>query len=181
MHDHPGQVSSDSGTNLLVNLGGWTGEYPNTWTQCYRTIILFDTSSILPSDTLISAFLAVRGDGKTQSNIAGTSINVFSSNPAVNDDLVATDYSTLGSIPLAAAIAFADFNDTGFNIWPLNDAGLQAIAKSGITKLALREATYEAPNVPPAWVPNIISSFLMASSQPGITVSPYLSVTYKPA
>ena len=130
-----------------------------------------------------SAVLTVYGSGKSDGLNISPTINVFASNPASNTQLIPADYATLGSTPLCdTPITYADFK-TGTpgdpNTFALNAAGLAAISKTGITKLGLREASYDAPDIaPPPWVADKMSAITSWSADKGGLYKPKLVVTY---
>ena len=121
----------------------------------FRAYLLFDTSSIPDGATIISATLRVFGTAKLDTRPWGDlTWNVFSSDPNTDTALVVGDYSLVGATPFAGPIDHADYDIAGFNTFVLNAAGLAAISDTGITKYSIREATYDAPDIEPAWANN---------------------------
>lgn len=178
IRDGAGNGAVDDDTNLFIRVDGAAIGHDGMYDYINRAILLFDTSSIPAMATIVSATLMVYGTSSEQRNITGITLNVFSSNPANNTVLVPADYGTLGTIPLATAIAFADFDAAGWNTFTLNAAGRAAIKKAGITKLGLREATYDAPDNEPTWIADIHASFMVATSEVAAQ-KPKLTVTYR--
>ena len=173
-----GAAAIDSADGLFVQFNSFTSA--NTWRHIFRAILLFDTSSI-PDDAIItSATLSIYGSVKTDTGSYAPTINVYASLPASSTALIGSDYSTLGTTALATAIAYASWSTTGYNDFTLNAAGIAAINLSGITKLGLREATYDAPNNAPTWVSGTGAKMEGWSAEKGTTFRPKLTVTYNP-
>ncbi len=176
----PGSGSDDSSDYLNATI--YSGELLDKWDQIYRSILLFDTSTLPDDCTIISAILSVYGNSKSDNLNISPTLNVFASNPASNTALVKEDYATLGSTPFCdTPIAYADFK-TGTpgdpNAFTLNAAGLSAINKTGVTKLGLREASYDAPDIAPAWIADKHSTMVAWSADKGGDYRPKLVVTY---
>lgn len=176
-----GGASQDSTKYLNATI--YSGDWVDHWDIIYRSIILFDTSALPDGCTILSAVLTVYGEGKSDGLNISPTINVFASNPSSNTALIAADYATLDSTPLCdTPIAYADFN-TGTpgdpNTFALNATGLALISKTGITKLGLREATYDAPDNAPAWTADKVSSMVAWSADKGGDYRPKLVVTYE--
>jgi len=148
----------------------------------HRSIFLFDTSA-LPDDCVItSARLTVYGYTKlNEGSWANLKLNVYASAPASETALAAGDFDSLGSTPLCDTdLDYDDFDSgNGANTFALNADGLAAISKTGITKLGLREVTYDVGGASPTWVTNkrmIFNGYFADKS--GDDYPPVLSVTY---
>lgn len=176
----PGSAKDDTSNYLNATL--YSDDLADTWLRIYRAILLFDTSPLPDAATILSAILTIFGEGKLDNLNISPTLNVFASNPASNTQLQASDYATLGSTPFCdTPIAYADFK-TGTpgdpNTFNLNAAGLAAISKTGVTKLGLREASYDAPDTAPAWIADKYSSIVAWSADKGGDYRPKLVVTY---
>jgi len=151
------------------------------WQSLIRAIMLFDTSR-LPDDCIIdSATLRLWGRlGYDKLGIT-PSLNIYSSNPALDTAIVAGDFDSLGDSPLATAILHADWNPAGPNVFTLNAAGLATISKTGITKLGAR-LVCDAENAEPAWLAGQLgSTFNFYGAEPsggGYCYPPKLTITY---
>lgn len=145
----------------------------------YRAIVrsayLFDTSA-LPDNAVISdAVYSNYGELKGHA-VWSPTVNVFASTPASNTDLVIGDYDQFGVTGFSTSQAISTLSITGYNDWTLNASGLAAISKTGITKLALREAAYDAPNSAPGGTGNVY--YAGYYSEQGAGFKPKLVVTY---
>ena len=143
-----------------------------------RAFLLFDTSPIPDSAIVVSATLRVFGTAKLDQKPWGDlTLNAFSSDPATDTNLITADYDEVGSTPFSdTAIAFAGYDIAGWNTLTLNAAGVAAISVTDITKLSMREATYEGPDIEPAYNANSEASFKFQSAD-GAN-APELAVTF---
>ena len=132
----------------------------NKYDDLSRSIFLFDTSSLGLANVIISAEFRfylrwTSGWGPDEGSPpwgADSYLNVFSSNPASNTNLVAADYAIarFGSTPFSEAKRWEDMS-SGYYTFVLNADGLAAISRTGITKLALRESIYDAAGATPPY------------------------------
>ncbi len=149
------------------------------WAWLSRIILLFDTSSLPNGAIIVEASLRVYVHNFSDTLGANPTFNVFTSNPASNTALVPADYSQLGNAPLATPIAFADIVGNAYNTFTLNAAGRALINKAGITKLGIREASYDALDIEPGWLWfKHIRFDINTADHPGGN-PPELVVTYK--
>jgi hypothetical protein len=129
-----------------------SGSTSNLWRWLTRGVLLFDTSS-LNGKTLVGATLLPYCSSKAMEvSRPDFSVGVFSSNPASDDELVASDFSTLGTTILSEEKAYDYFTEGYYGRLTLNSSGLAAINKTGITKLGIRENYYDAQGNTPPWV-----------------------------
>lgn len=170
-------------TDDVFSLGAYlqADDAVDEWQQLGRAIMLFDTSS-LPDDCVIeSATLRLWGRSGADNLGISPSLNIYSSNPASNTAVIAGDYDSLGTTPLATAIAHASWNQAGINIFTLNAAGIAAISKTGITKLGAR-LVCDATDSEPAWsAGQKQSSFNFYSAEPtgtGYCYPPKLTIIF---
>jgi len=150
LHGGPGEHAADDegAGNVYAGCGFGSDKY----NRIERLILLFDTSILLPGWSVIQATLSPVLQQFATPPGWNLAINVYTSNPASNIALVPGDYATLGSTPLSTTKYYpALFTKKRYD-FPLNPAGKAAIVKGGITKLGLREATYDAANIPPPWL-----------------------------
>ncbi len=119
--------------------------------RCHRGIFLFDTSALPDGITITSATFSVYGTSKSRSGAVITpNINVYSSAPASNTNIVAGDYDSFGSTAFSdTPIDYDAWSITGYNDFTLNAAGIAAISLTGITKLGLRNANYDVAATEP--------------------------------
>ena len=93
--------------------------------------------------------------------------------------MVASDYATLGSIPLSSPITHDDWVLTAWNDFILNAAGLAAIVKGGITKLGTRNPEYDVAGVAPSWAVYASAVIASRSAEDFSGHKPKLVVTYQ--
>lgn len=178
MHDCPGDTFADAGVEFTI----WIAAYrnPGTWDVIDRSILLFDTSSIGPGHTILSARLRVKTKRRTF-NAEGWSpmLVVVSSLPFLNTSLRPFDYATLGTIPFSNVRGWARFVPESTNYFDLNADGLLAIDPEGITKLGIREHMYDRANSPPGWVRRgTVRIDLYSAENVDEPYKPRLEVTY---
>jgi hypothetical protein len=141
-----------------------------------RSIFLFNVSI---AGTIAGAVFSVFGCGKLDGSSSAPNINLYSSNPAANNVLQAGDFDSLGSTPFCdTPVTYAGWNTAGYNNFTLNAAGLSAVPVSGIAKLGLRNANYDAANSAPAWVSAQVSHLQGYASEQGTGYKPKLVITY---
>lgn len=162
---------------------GWVNftcsDQQDTWAALDRTIFVLDTSAIPPEANILSATFNFYGKSKRDILGALPSINLFLSYPATNTDIIKDDYNPFGTIPLGTEITYADYLWlNALNQIPLNEAGLNAIIKGGITKFGLRESKYDAPNIMPPWASPGYAGLEFWMADKGDPYRPYLEVTY---
>lgn len=121
------------------------------WNNINRAVYLFDTSSIPDTDNIDSATLSLYCYLKTDGLGIAPNINIYSSAPASNTSLTASDYQSLGSTAFSHAIAYASISTSAYNDFALNGAGLAHINSIGISKFGMRNTNYDASNIEPTW------------------------------
>jgi hypothetical protein len=178
IHDAAGNtadnVSAYSGTVQIVSTST-----TNTWSAIVRSIYLFDTSALPDNAIISSATFSVYGGDKVDQGSWSPTMNIYSVNPSSNTSLTATDYATFGTTTYCdAAITYANMNAAGYNNFTLNSTGLSNISKTGITKIGLREATYDVANSAPTYVASKQFYFRGYYSEQGAGYQPKLVVTY---
>lgn len=177
MHDATsGDGGSDSDTYMRAIAQCAPAPATNTWSFIGRVFALFDTAAI-PDDAIItSANLSIRGN-----NVADTwgtaELAVYSSNPASDTSLSTADYDQLGTTAFSDYIDSGSFSTSGYNEFTLNANGINAINKTGITKLGLR-VVWDADDNPPAWGSEYDATFKMYAAEGGAGYEPILEVTY---
>lgn len=118
------------------------------WQIITRSIFLFDTSSI-GGDNISSAIMSLKSPAKLDGNSATPSVNVYSSAPAANDDVVVGDFDSCGTTAFATAVAYADqLTDGNYTDFTFVQAGKDAIDKSGISKFSSRSVNDATPTEP---------------------------------
>lgn len=150
----------------------------DTWWDLYRAIFLFDTSGLPDNATITAATFAVRGYTKIDQTSSTPTLNIYNSNPASDTGLAGTDYSTVGNTAFCdTAITYAGFTSSGWNYFPLNTAGINAISKTAISKFSLR-TNYDVTVTAPNWVNLVYSGFGFWFAEKGDGYKPRLDVSY---
>lgn len=142
----------------------------NQWTAIYRTIMLFDTSSLDDSATI--------NTGKFLSYNAGTqagaiTVEIVASTPASNTAIAATDFVNIGSAKLADNIISTSLS-AGYNTWTLATPNT-TVSKTGITKLGQRSAQ-DIDNSQPSWTSGIAYGYNGLAADNGASTAPTLQV-----
>lgn len=152
------------------------------WIFLRRSFFLFDASSIPDGDTIDSATLSGEGSGKSDALAITPNINIYSSAPATNTNLVAGDFTTLGSTAFSTAITYANWSTTAYNDFALNASGLANISKTTVSKFGGRNPSYDVAPSTPAWSSNLTSTVTVKfADTAGTTSDPKLAVTHSSA
>jgi hypothetical protein len=167
---------TDSQTGLMLIYSESTQD---RWSELYRAVFLFDTSSIPSNAVITGATFSIYGTTKYDTLGSTPEINIYSSDPASNTELVAGDYDSLGSTAFCdTPITYAGYSTSGYNDFVLNSTGLAAISTTGITKLGIRNSNYDVAETSPTWVASKLSGFYCYYSEQGTGYQPKLVVTY---
>ncbi len=154
------------------------GSDSNKFTNLVRVLLLFDTSPLPDGKDITSAFVKAYIDDKDNWGSETPGLVVCSSTPTTDTNVIAADYTKTGAVALSDTILYDDITVNAFNTFTLNAAGIAAISKTGITKLAIREATYDFANIAPTWSPNATMSFRIQMADKVAGATPILSVNY---
>jgi hypothetical protein len=176
-----GTGSADSSADdYYVEIGNDTTV---NWRILFRSIFLFDTSSIPDTDIISAGTLSLRGNSKSDGVSITPDLNIYASTPASNTAIANADYNqTGGSSPTAfsTAVTYAGFSTSGYTDFALNASGLAAISKTGVSKFSARNANYDAANSAPtnpgAATVSILQGYF--ADQSGTTSDPKLVVTH---
>ncbi|MBI1834117.1 MAG: hypothetical protein HYR90_04830 [Candidatus Andersenbacteria bacterium] len=152
----------------------------NQWTTLTRSFYLFDTSSLPDGDNISVAILSlVGGSGSVDNLIDNPDLDIISTTPASNTNLVLGDYDQIGST-VYASMAWNSWvkDDVTYNDFTLDANGIAQISKTGITKFGSR-LNRDTDNVAPAWVSNVATAFeWLSADNAGTTTDPKLVVTH---
>lgn len=127
-------TGGDNDTSLYI--GYQDDETNDEYTQIYRAITLFDTSSIPDTDAISSATYSLYGQGRVSSIGSNPNYNVYSASTASSSTLTNADFNigSFGFTQLATGIAHNSLSITGYNDWSLNASGISNISKTGVSK-----------------------------------------------
>ena len=126
-----------------------TGDGTDKWQRLARTMFLFDTSSLAGSvDAATFSFYEL---GEKDSTV-NPKLNVYSSSPASDTDLVTGDFDTskYGTTPFSTGINVTAIAEDAYNGFAFNATGNAAVDISGITRLAVCSEE-DRDDVQPTW------------------------------
>lgn len=167
----------DGNTGIVVMASN--DENNNEWDILNRGIILFDTSWLPNNAILYDATLSVYGSYKNLIGAHTPKMQVVSSSPASNTALVGGDFDSLGAIKyLDTAQAYADYDDSGYNDYVLNQNGIDNIDLEGISKFGLIEEFYDLDGETPVWDSPTGWAMWAFAAEKGIGYQPKLVVIY---
>jgi len=162
-----------------------TNNLGTLWRYLCRALYLFDSSGLPDACIITAATSSVRGLSKKDDLSIAPDINVYSSNPANNNDIENGDHLQYGTIALASAISYAAWNTAGYNDFTLIDVDAdgfgyikKAAGAAGITKLGVRNANYDVANHEPAKLVEKISELRGYFADQGDGYKPKLVITY---
>jgi hypothetical protein len=186
---------ADSWTTIKGRAGDYAYDSAYTWYLCgyknaadynafvylFRSILTFNTTSLGVGAAVTAAVISIYG-GIGTNGLGGTpKINIVTSNPTNPASLTETDFSTLGSTRLSAAIEYASWDTGGYNSFTLNATGIAAVVGGGISKYGIREDTYDIGTSTPVYIGEGYQMFFIGRGYAaGASYKPKLSVTYTP-
>ncbi len=178
IRDGAGNGHDDSGQEVTAT-DIYAGTTTDRWAGMYRGIFLFNTSG-LPDDTVINAAtLSLYGSYKYDTAGWTPNLNIYSSAPASNSDLVNGDFDSLGTTAFCdTPLTYAGFSMAGYNDFAFNASGIAAISLTGVSKFGARNAGYDAANSPPTWSSGVRSFLNVYAAEKGAGYKPKLVVTY---
>lgn len=170
-----GTSASPSGASTFLQLTA--GTTASNYILLRRWIGLFDTSTLTASATISAAALSLEGFGKANTYSTEPDLDIVSSNPASNTNLVSGDYNTLGTTPYAS-ISYASFSTTGYNDFTLDASGIATISKTGVSKFGAT-FSWDTDNSAPTWGNSKDIELDIRNADTAATTSdPKLVVTY---
>lgn len=163
-----------------LSIGVFSHSTTNYYYNMYRTICLFDTSS-LSGQSVPSATFGCTHYYSNHTYTDDAAVALCGSTPASNTDLVNADYAQLGSTRYCDTDV-AHTSWSGTMTWALNAVGLAAIDVDGVTKLGLRIA-FDMDDTAPTWIALNKQSNLQpySAEQTGTGSDPYLEVVHSAA
>mgnify|MGYP001594990095 CR=1 FL=1 len=189
IHDNTaGATDTDNPATYSIEVsygeGGWDCTPPYTeppdCARLYdggitRAFFEFDTSAIDDSATITAASLTAYLQ-TTYNGVLGDGLGVTAASQTDSTNLVAGDFDNVGSSWTDSAIAYSTiYAGAGNQTFTFNATGRSGINKTGGTKLAVRDSSFDIANSPPGVPPsaNIYATISMSASDN----DPYLSVT----
>lgn len=130
-----GGASSDSAATLgAAYAHKYTGEF-----GIGRGLMLFDTSSLTAGATISAAVLSLWPTlAAENADNVNHFVNIFSSAPASNTAIAATDFDSVGSTKFAQDYDITGMGTGAYKDWTFVAAGISAISKTGISKFGTR-------------------------------------------
>lgn len=147
--------------------------------QLRRIVILFDTREIPRSAKILNATLHLYVESWVQGLPGNWAFTVVDSNPTSNTDVIPEDYQRFGSIPLTDILPEASHALGEKVTFTFTAGGLKAIKPGGITKLGIREYTYDISNLAPTWQWWKTTRLFFYSVEKGGKYRPRLEVNYE--
>jgi len=155
-----------------VEAGAASGKYA----AIRRSFFLFDLSSIAGA-IVSAATLSLYGDSKSDPWGITPDLDIVSSNPASNTNLVTADYDQLGTT-VFGSVGYTAFSTTGYNDITLDANGIAQATPGGIAKYGARLSP-DTDNSAPTWGASKSSNMQgFFADETGTTKDPKLTVTY---
>jgi hypothetical protein len=154
--------------------------FSDRFSKIGRSIITIDTSSLTSDVTISSSVLSLYGTAKNDQPGISPTIDVYGSTPAANNNIVTADFDQIGATSYTGSpITYSSWSVTGYNNFTFNATGNSNVSKTGITRLGIREAKYDAANSAPTWTSGLSTNFECASADDTSgDKDPKLVVTY---
>lgn len=174
---HPDSVVNDNATNIVLRAMNDSG-----YGKCEmgRLFMLFDTSTLGAAATISAAVITITSDGKNVVDTGNYGV-IVSSTPASNTLLASGDWDQVGSTELSNQLSFNSWGAAGAtHDLTLNAGGIAAIAKTGISKFAIRSG-YDINNTTPSntnFGGGATYTVAKSADTTGTTSDPKLVVTY---
>ncbi len=176
----PGTGGASYGVNASIYLESY--RIRDRWYMLYRGFLLFDTSIIPPTATILGATVRLWGwYKKNPYGLITYGPVICNSFPISNTDIVAADYQNIGWELLSHEhIHYADWKIDDWNEFTLNAYGRDRIVKGGITKFGVRDFDYDLRGVNPGWIASKTAQIGWYTAEKGDPFRPELVVTYQP-
>jgi hypothetical protein len=150
IHDSTGTTAfgSTATTGFAALFSGTTA-----YNELDRSIFLFDTSQLGANSQINNAIMSLWCTSRAQNWVLNDwTIDIFTSTPASNTSLATGDYLQVGTASqTTGALLYSSVVINKYIEWDLSSTGKGNISKTGVTKFGCREATYDAPNIAPAY------------------------------
>lgn len=176
------KAGAGSSANTATATGDWVGLNSTSTRSVFailtRGFCLFKTDGLGSGATISSATLYLYHTSYT-TGLGDTSVQLVSSAPASNTDLVAADFTTCGSTSFGSFAAITGLTLSVYNALSLNATGLAAISKTGITKFGLLLG-WELSGTPGTGKNTSTSAGFAFADNTGSSTDPYLHIVYTP-
>lgn len=179
-------IRNGNGTNAWVNTGAWNvninyASAPGNWSMLSRVKATFDLTPIPLHSIILSASFKAFCWTKTTYAMTQCSYALFQAPAPPYNAVPITDYQAFGTNQLSTAIPYAWLANQSWTTWPILAAKLSLIQPGQLVSIGLREATYDAPALPPTWglYKTAQVQWLSANNPTYPTLRPYLEITYQ--
>ena len=152
----------------------------NQWATLERDIFLFNSAGLTASAVISATVMSLFGTDKNDTNSITPNLDIYTSSPASDNNLVIADFSQIAAISQTGSpITYASWSIVGYNAFTFDATGRGNVSKTGISKFGCRNANYDVSGTPPAWANGTYADldFSMAD-EIGTSQDPKLVVTY---
>ncbi len=173
---HDAATASNEPNESLVSMEVYSQFVSGSRYIIGRGFLLFDTSSIPDGDDINSAVIdlfVIQADNPDDD--AQDYINIYTTTPAADNDLVKGDYDQIGTTEQATSIDIANLTTSAYNSFVLNSTGLGNISKTGVTKFGAREG-HDVESIPIVTSKNVMIA--RSVDQTGTNEDPKLVVQH---
>jgi hypothetical protein len=177
-----GNQGSDTEAILAIGCGHRAGG--GNWYRVFRSIIVFDTSTLPNYLKINSAVLSVYGSSKLDNIGIAPAIGITQGYSAINTAIAVTDYLLSNWLNPTTRlcdtdITYAGFSTSGYNDFNLNAAGKGIIDKLGVTKIGIRLAKDIDATDPGGSILADTQLNAFSADAAGTSTDPKLVVTYE--
>ena len=151
------------------------------YNHLFRVKITFPLSAIPLGSTIISASYHARVERKYLMSAPSCSYALFEYFGTSYNGCPSSDYQDFGTIPISNIIPASAFVAGSWCVWDILPAYFKLIPPQGKAMFGLREATYDAPDIPCPWgylKTNSVYWYSVEHSE--ISNHPYLEITCQP-
>ena len=182
-----GTTKQDADTyGVLVSV--WPKEVDGVqyYQRISRSMFLFGVgATIAPADTVTAATFAIYGYYKA-ANHTTLDQALYTVSTASDTGASLADYGNFGSVALCATKSYDAFDDSGYNTYVLNEAGIAHVDGNSIVRLGMKNVTHDAGNSAPSGdagsqLGNTLLGYFVDDTSAANGKDPYLLVTYPPA
>ena len=165
------------------SVGGYADQAgrDDLYLDLYRSIFVFDTSGSPAGKIVINAKMVIFGKSKINT-LGNGELGIYGVETSSNVELIPGDYDNFGvSLYSDNTIDYGSFN-VGLpglpNEFVFNEAGKQAINRTGSTAIMLRDMIFDVGGEEPAWSALGYYYFIMWVTEKGGDYRPYLEVEF---
>jgi hypothetical protein len=179
VHDGAGTVRTYGDVSFYVWISA--DGLPSRWAQITRMKATFNLASIPPTAIIQAVSYYFYVTNKYCGFPVTPSYALYTSRVPPWNDVVLADYQGFGNSALSNSLGYSQIVAGAFNHLDVTEANLPLFVPGQKVALAIREANFDAKNIPPTWT-RYQSMYFSARCVDWITPAqrPYLQVTYQP-